>query len=199
MLSLPCSSVGNASDLIGLATVDLLVLRRPACLAGPVPAALGVQMPGIYERVGADGQRLGLDIAWKDATGRARRRTVHGGVQDARDELAKARSRRVKREAEPADPRVSLNTVADAFEAAHVAALRPNSQAVYRAALRRLRRRFGTRRMTSIAKVDVRALVAAERAEGLKAWTIASHLSVLSARCSLSLATTWTCRCRCRG
>jgi integrase len=137
--------------------------------------------PGVYERVSADGQRLGLEIAWKDAAGKARRRAVHGGIQDARDALAQARSRRVKREVEPADPRVSLNTVADAFEAAHVAALRPNSQAVYRAALRRLRKAVGTKRMSAIAKVDVRAFVAAERAEGLKAWTIASHLAVLSA------------------
>jgi integrase len=136
--------------------------------------------PGIYERLGADGQRLGLEVAWKDAAGRARRRSVRGGVQDARDELAKARSRRVRRDPEPTDPRVSFDTVADAFEAAHVAGLRPNSRAVYGDALRRLRRAFGGRRLTSIAKVDVRAYMAAERAEGLKANTIRSHLAVLS-------------------
>jgi integrase len=137
--------------------------------------------PGIYERVAGDGQRLGLEIVFKDAAGKARRRTVHGNVQDARDALAQARSRRVKRETEPADPRVSFIAVADAFEAAHVAALRPNSRRVYKAALRRLRKTFGTKRMTAIAKVDVRAYVAAERAEGLKAWTINSHLAALSA------------------
>jgi integrase len=137
--------------------------------------------PGIYERVGADGQRLGLEIVFKDAAGKARRRTVHGGVQDARDALAQARSRRVKREVEPTDPRVTFSTVVDAFEAAHVAALRPNSRRVYKAALRRLRKAFGNKRMTAIAKVDVRAFVAAERAEGLKAWTISSHLAALSA------------------
>jgi integrase len=137
--------------------------------------------PGVYERVGADGQRLGLEIAYKDAAGKARRRTVHGGVQDARDELAKARSRRVTREPEPADPRVSFHTVADAFETAHVASLRPNSRAVNRSALRRLRKAFGKKRMTAIGKVDVRAFIAAERAEDLKGWTIHSHLAVLSA------------------
>jgi hypothetical protein len=136
--------------------------------------------PGVYERLGADGQRLGLEIAYKDAAGKARRRTVHGGVPHARDALAKARSRRVKREAEPADPRVSFHTVADAFETAHVAGLRPNSRAVNRSALRRLRKVFGVKRMSEIGKVDVRAFVAAERAEGLTGWTIHSHLAVFA-------------------
>lgn len=137
--------------------------------------------PGIYERLGADGQRLGLEIAFKDTAGKVRRRSVHGGVQDARDALAQARSRRVKREAEPTDPRVSFNTVADAFEAAHVASLRPNSQAVYRAALKRLRKTFGKQRISAITKADVRAFIADEKKEGLKAWTIHSHLAALSA------------------
>jgi integrase len=137
--------------------------------------------PGIYERIDADGQRLGLEIVFKDAAGKARRRTVHGGLQDARDALAGARTRRVKREAEPTDPRVSFNAVCDAFEGAHVATLRPNSRAVNRTALRRLRKAFGKKRITAIAKVDVRAFIAAERQEGLKGWTIHSHLAVLSA------------------
>ena len=137
--------------------------------------------PGIYERVGTDGARLGLEVVYSDASGKTRRRAVHGNVADARDQLAKARTRRVKREAEPDDPRVTFNAVADQFEAAHVAALRPNSRQVYGAALRRLRKTFGNRRMTSIAKVDVRAFVAAEVKEGLKANTIASHLKTLSA------------------
>jgi site-specific recombinase XerD len=137
--------------------------------------------PGIYERVDAAGERLGLEIAYKDASGKVRRRTVHGGVQDARDELAKARTRRVGREAEPNDPRVTFDTVCDAFDAAHVAGLRPNSQRVYRTGLRRLRARFRGRRLSSISRVDLRAFVAAERAEGLKANTITSHLAVLSA------------------
>ena len=136
--------------------------------------------PGIYERTGADGQRLGLEIVWKDADGKTRRRAVAGHVQAARDALAQARTRRVKREAEPQDPRVSFDAVADAFEAAHVTALRFKSQEAYKAALERLRAAFGSRRITSIGKVDVRAFVASERAEGLKANTTVSHLNVLS-------------------
>jgi integrase len=137
--------------------------------------------PGIYERLGADGQRLGLEIAYKDAAGKTRRRTVNGGMQDARDALATARTRRVKREPEPSDPRRSFNAVVDAFEVAHVAGLRPNSRAVYRTALRRLRKAFGTKRISAITKADVRAFIAAEKREGLKGWTIHSHLAALSA------------------
>jgi hypothetical protein len=137
--------------------------------------------PGIYERIGADGQRLGLEIVYKDAAGRTRRRTVRGGVQDARDALARARTRRVGREAEPSDPRVTFASVCDAFEAAHVAGLRQNSQRVYRSGLRRLRAEFGAKRLSSIGKADIRAFVASERKEGLKANTITSHLAVLSA------------------
>ena len=137
--------------------------------------------PGIFERVDANGARLGLEIYYKDADGKPRRRAVTGGIRAARDELAKARARRVKREAEPIDPRVTFDAVADKFEAAHVAGLRRSSQFVYRAALARLRRAFGRKRITAIGKADIRAFVARERAEGLKANTITSHLSVLRA------------------
>jgi integrase len=137
--------------------------------------------PGIYERLAVDGERLGLEIAWKDANGKTRRRAVGGGINQHRDPLAGARARRVKRETEPTDPRVSFDSVCDAFEAAHIAGLRPNSQAVYRSGLRRLRARFRGRRLSSVSRVDLRAFVAAERAEGLKANTITSHLAVLSA------------------
>jgi integrase len=71
--------------------------------------------------------------------------------------------------------------VADAFEAAHVAGQRPNSQKVYRAGQRRLRATIGPRRLSSITKADLRAYVASERAEKLKANTIVGHLLVLSA------------------
>jgi integrase len=137
--------------------------------------------PGIYERVGPDGARLGLEIVFKDAAGSTRRRSVHGGIQDARDALAQARTRRVGRETEPNDPRITFETVCAAFEAAHVAGLRLNSQQVYAAALKRLRAAFRGRRLSSITKADVRAYVALERREGLKANTIASHLKALSA------------------
>jgi len=137
--------------------------------------------PGIYERVDAAGNRLGLEVVFKDTTGSTRRRSVAGGIQEARDALAEARTRRVKREREPLDPRVSFNDVADVFESTHVAGLRPASQQAYRHALVRLRTAFGKKRISSITKIDVRAFIAAETREGLKANTIAAHLAALSA------------------
>lgn len=137
--------------------------------------------PGIYERIGPDGQRRGMEIVYKDAAGKTRRRTVHGDENAARDALAKARVRRVDRAQEPSDPRTSFNAVCDAFEAAHVAGLRPNSQAVYRSALRRLRKKLGAKRISAITKADVKQLIADERREGLKGWTIHSHIACLSA------------------
>jgi integrase len=91
------------------------------------------------------------------------------------------RTRRVERQVEPSDPRQTFGTVADQFERAHVAALRPNSRQAYGSALARLRDAFGDRRMTSIGKLDVRAFVASETAEGLKPNTITTHLKALSA------------------
>lgn len=136
--------------------------------------------PGIYERIDSDGQRLGLELVYKDANGRTRRRGISGGIDQARDELAKARTKRVSRASEPDDPRRTFNMVADEFEAVHVASLRPNTQQAYRSALVRLREAFGNKRMTKITRADVRAFVAAERRE-LKANTINGHLGTLSA------------------
>jgi integrase len=147
----------------------------------PTPPTRRKLETGIYERVDATGRQLGLEIVYKDQAGKTRRRTVSGNLQSARDALAVARTRRVKREAEPLDPRVSFNAVADAFERSHVAGLRPNSRQAYGSALRRLRATFGVRRITSITKADVRAFIAAERDEGLKANTIIGHLAALSA------------------
>ena len=59
--------------------------------------------PGIYERVNADGERLGLEIQFKDSSGVPRRRTVQGNIHAARDALAEARSKRVRREPEAAE------------------------------------------------------------------------------------------------
>ena len=136
--------------------------------------------PGIYERLGADGNRRGLEIAYKDGDGRTRRRSVAGGIDEARDALAEARVRRVRREAEPLDPRATFATICDAFEAVHVSSLRPNSQAVNRAALKRLRAHFGATRITGIGRADVRRFVnelAAERTGN----TVRSYYSVLRA------------------
>ena len=135
---------------------------------------------GVYERISSDGRRLGLEVVYKDANGRTRRRTVKGNLQDARDVLASARMRRVSREREPNNPRITFNDVADQFDAAHVTALRPKSREAYRSALKRLRRHFGDKRITTINKPDVRRFVAVGIEEDLKANTINSHLSALA-------------------
>ena len=136
--------------------------------------------PGIFERVDAEGRRLGLEIQYKDTDGRPRRRSVTGGLSDARDALAAARVRRVRRDAEPIDPRATFGAVCDAFEAAHVASLRPNSRYVNDAALARLRAEFDSRRITQISRADVRRFVN-ELAGDRKANTVRSYYSVMRA------------------
>ncbi len=134
--------------------------------------------PGIYERIGADGERRGLEIYYKDVDGRPRRRSVTGGLADARDALAEARTRRVKHEREPLDPRATFGAVCDAYEATHVASLRPNSQTVRRAALKRLRAEFGARRITQIGRADIRRFVNGLSRE-LKANSVLAYYSTL--------------------
>ena len=145
----------------------------------PAPIRRRIE-PGIYERVSPAGERLGLEIQYKDADGRPRRRSVKGGITEARDALAEARTRRVKREREPLDPRATFGAVCDAFEAAHVASLRPNSRRVNEAALKHLRARFGSKRITQITRADVRRFVndlAGER----KANTVRKYYAVMRA------------------
>jgi integrase len=136
--------------------------------------------PGIFERVNPAGGRLGLEIVYKDADGKTRRRSVQGDIHDARDQLAAARTRRTRREVEPANPRMTFNAVCDEFERTHLASLRPNSQGVRRAALKRLRAAFGPKRISQISRADVRRFVndlAADR----KANTVLAYYSTLRA------------------
>jgi len=136
--------------------------------------------PGIYERVSPSGERLGLEIAYKDADGKPRRRSVNGNIHAARDELAKARTRRTRYEAEPADPRMTLDAVIDRYEAAHVGD-RANTREVYRSAFARIRPALGHKRITTIGRADVRALVGAWSSEGLKANSTLAYYSALRA------------------
>ncbi len=136
--------------------------------------------PGIYERLDATGARLGFEVRWKDADGASRRRSVSGGLTEARDALAAARVRRVGHVTEAANPRMTFAAVADEFERVHVAGLRPNSQGVRRAALRRLRAEFGSRRITSIGRADVRRFVV-ELGTELKANSVLAYYSTMRA------------------
>jgi len=165
--------------------------------------------PGIFERIGAEGERLGLELQYKDADGRPRRRSVKGGINEARDALAQARTRRTHLEPEPADIRMTLCAVIEQYEAAH-AGDRANTRAVYRAAFASLRpveakpveakpgerRRtnprtgtyawLGAKRISAITRADLRTFVSGEIGEGLKANTIRSHYSAIRAAFSFA-------------
>jgi integrase len=136
--------------------------------------------PGILARFNAEGEILGYEIQFK-ADGRSRRRTVQGGLREARDELAAARTRRSKQEREPSNPRVRLDAVIDHFEAAHVAGLRVNSQDNYRTAFKRIRPALGRKRISQITRADVKAFVAAEMRAGYKANTVRMTYGALRA------------------
>jgi integrase len=135
--------------------------------------------PGIYERVNAAGDRLGLEIKWKDAEGRSHRRAVGGDIHDARDLLAAARTRRARHEVEPVDVRTTLTAVIGRYRQTVMPGLRPRSRKVYGPGLDRADLHFGGRRITSITRVDVRSWVTAMTAEGLKANTVRKYYAVL--------------------
>ena len=152
--------------------------------------------PGIYERVDANGERLGLEIQFKDSSGSPRRRTVHGNIHAARDALAEARSKRVRREPEAANPRMTLAAVIEHYETAHIGA-RPRTIAAYDSAFARIRPALGNKRITAITRADVRRFVGGEVAEGLKANT-SGRTTRRYVPCSRSLARTSTSRSRSR-
>lgn len=132
--------------------------------------------PGIYRR--ADGR---LEIGWRDAQGKQRWRVVDGnGIKAARAALAQEHAKRARGERVATDPRLAFNTAADAWWAARVVRLRPATHTTYGAALKHLRDHFGRQRMTHITPADVAKYIASKQAEGLKGWTIKSHMTALS-------------------
>jgi integrase len=131
---------------------------------------------GIYRR--ADGK---LEIGFRDAQGKQRWRVVDGGITAARAQLAAEHAKRARGERVAADPRLRFNATADAWWDARVLRLRPATQAAYAAALKHLRREFGTWRMSDITPTDVARFVTRQQARDLKGWTIRAHLAVLSA------------------
>lgn len=137
--------------------------------------------PGIFERVNPAGARLGLEIQWKDADGRPRRRSVAGGIAEARDALAEARTRRVRRTHEPADVRTTVAAVVERYRETVLPTLRPRSQVVYRSALTRATKQFGPRRISSIDRADIRRWVAQMADDDLKANTVRKYYGVLRA------------------
>lgn len=131
---------------------------------------------GIYRR--RDGH---LEIGWRDTQGKQRWRAVDGGITAARAALAAEHTKRAKGERVAADPRLNFNSAADAWWDARVLKLRPATQVVYKAALKHLRESFGRARLTHITADDVARYITRKQAEGLKGWTLKSHMTTLSA------------------
>ncbi|MBJ7469769.1 MAG: site-specific integrase [Solirubrobacteraceae bacterium] len=136
--------------------------------------------PGIYVRRNAKGEKV-YEVTFRDADGRQRWRTVKDkGVRPARAALAtyKAESARGVRTAD--NPRLTFDQAADSWERDRVSQLRDSTQDVYKAHLKRLRQRFGPRRMTDITADDVARFIRDERADNRKGWTIKGSLTVFN-------------------
>jgi integrase len=129
---------------------------------------------GIYRR--PDGK---LEIGWRDTEGKQRWRAVDGGLPAARAQLAVEHAKRSRGERVAVDPRLRFGDAADKWWDARAVKLRPATQVAYGAALKHLRRDFGTRRMIDIAPADIAAFVTRQQAAGLKGWTVRAHLAVL--------------------
>jgi integrase len=131
--------------------------------------------PGIWQRGDT------LEITFRDAQGKQRRKTVPGGIMAARKALNAEVAKRDRGERVAADPRLRFDAAADAWHEARVLRLRRNSQATYGFHLKHLREHFGRWRMTDIGPADVAKYVTAKENAGLAGKTIGAHLNVLSA------------------
>lgn len=129
--------------------------------------------PGVWKRGEV------LEITWRDAQGKQRRRKVDGGIIAARRALKAEQARRDRGERVGADPRLRFEQAADAWLAGPVATLRPNTRSTYRGAVdNQLRKRIGRRRLDDITADDLARVVAEMRAAGLSEWTISGALMV---------------------
>ena len=82
---------------------------------------------GIYRR--PDGR---LELGWRDAQGKLRWRVVEGGITAARSALVQEHAKRNRGEAIAADPRLTFNAAADAWQDARMNRLRPATQSALR-------------------------------------------------------------------
>jgi integrase len=131
--------------------------------------------PGIWRRGDT------LEITFRDAQGKQRRRTVDGGIMAARTALATEIAKRTSGERPPADPRLTLNRAADAWYDEHVVAnLRPASRSSARSSLKHLRKAFGSRRLTAIEPRDVARFIRDRKATGAADNTARSNVNALS-------------------
>lgn len=136
----------------------------------------------IYKRTMSDGRTVRFELSYRDADGVQRRQTVaKGGIKAARIALRKAGGAVANGEStvDPKDAPLFAD-MAEAWQTAESAALRPATIAAYGAHVKALTQRWGTRRLSTIDTAEVAKLVRDEQAAGRRAWTIRGRLVVTS-------------------
>jgi integrase len=111
----------------------------------------------------------------------SKRLVWYGPFANVAEAKATRDAKRVKRHdgvAEPTNRAMTFGEAAELWDAAHVANLRENTRVTYRAALKHLLPTFGSRRLTTIGRGQIRAYLAEHR--DLAGWTLQCHLTVIS-------------------
>lgn len=121
----------------------------------------------------------GLEIGFRDATGKQRWRAVQGGIKAARAALAVEHAKRAS--GQLPTTKLVFADAAEAWWVAQATILRPNSLKLYEYQRDTLVKHFARQRLATITPQHVAAYVAALRLAGTADSTIRSRLAVLSA------------------
>lgn len=122
-----------------------------------------------------------FEVGFKDGGGRQRWRTVNGGITAARAVRDELLARRARGEQVAAAPRLRFADAASAWLQGPVVDLRSATRDCYRNAVEQhLLKRFGTRRLDTVAPDDLAELVRELRAERLAESTIVVVLGVIN-------------------
>lgn len=130
---------------------------------------------GIYRRADQS-----YEIGWRDSTGKQRWRGPFRTKREAEAARGEEVSRRARGEKVALDPRLTFSTAADAWWSEHVVRQRATTQSAYAAGLTHVREVFGRRRLQDIDAGDIAKYISLKEREGLKAWTIKGHLTVIN-------------------
>lgn len=134
--------------------------------------------PGIWKRRDREGREV-FEITWRDTEQKQRRRRVQGGITAARKALTSEVSKRDRGERVAADPRLKLDTAADAWWSGRVSRLRTNTQDAYGCSLIHVRKALGRYRLQDITHSVIAGYVRDRQKAGAKGWTIKSEMTVL--------------------
>jgi integrase len=124
----------------------------------------------------------GLEVGYRDSSGKQRWQRVPGATADRGIMVARAvrndlLGRRGKGEHVQPNPKLAFGEAADRWLDEQVVELRPATQAIYRNAIdTHLRPRWGRRRLDTLTPDDAAVLVRELRAAGKSEWTIAGVL-----------------------